>query len=80
MLVPDINHAAAVFGQSHGPIHVRIAEEREAYPHALLRECPGKDVVDAELGFSLHFSCRLSLPTFHRTDDTLAAVDLQGLD
>ena len=54
MLVPDIDHAASLLGQPRGPVHVRIAEEREAGSHALLHEGLGKDVVHAGLGFILH--------------------------
>src|SRR5262245_41678080 len=54
MLVPDVDHAASLVGQPGGPIHVRIAEEREAGLHLLLREGVGEDVVHAELVFSLH--------------------------
>ena len=56
MLVPDIDHAASQTGQARGPIHVRIAEEREARFHAFLREGLRKDVVHAGLGFTLHRS------------------------
>src|SRR4051812_64134 len=46
MLVPHIDHAASLLGQARGPIHVRIAKERETSRHALLGECFRKDVVD----------------------------------
>ena len=54
MLVPDIDHAASLLGQPRGPVHVRIAEEREAGAHVLLHEGLRKDVVHAGLGFTLH--------------------------
>jgi len=55
VLVPDINHAASLLGEPRGPIHVCIAEEREAGAHVLLGEGLGEDVVDAGLGLFAHF-------------------------
>jgi hypothetical protein len=54
MLVPHIDHAASLLGQSRGPIHVRIPEERKACSHTLLHEGSGKDVVHAGPSFILH--------------------------
>jgi hypothetical protein len=54
MLVPDIDHAASLVGEARSPIHVRIAEKREACSNILLREGPGEDVVDAGLCLILH--------------------------
>src|SRR5688572_15418597 len=49
VLVPDVDHAAAVLREARRPVHVRIAEQREAGPHAFLHEGLGKDVVDVAL-------------------------------
>ena len=58
MLVPDIDHAAALLGQARGPVHVRVPKERKAGRHALLQEGLGEDVVDAGLCVVLHSDTR----------------------
>ena len=54
MLVPDVDHATSLLGQSRRPVHVRIAHQRKAGAHALLDEGLGKDIVDMQFGFSRH--------------------------
>jgi hypothetical protein len=46
MLMPDIDHAAAMFGQPRRPVHIGVAEQREAGADAFLPEAPRQDVVD----------------------------------
>src|SRR4029079_19160769 len=46
VLVPHVDHAAALLGEPRRPVHVRVPEEREAGGHALLGERLGEDVVD----------------------------------
>src|SRR6185436_10470317 len=38
MLVAHIDHAASLLGQARGPVHVRVAKEREAGPYVFLME------------------------------------------
>ncbi len=58
MLVPHVDHAASLLGQSRGPVHVRIAKQREAGAHALLDEGLREDVVYAGLCVGLHSETR----------------------